>query len=247
MEVENLSINAGNRFCDLSLEESAEVKLENAMETKLQTKRHDTKGQGSYESETNREVELGFAVSCLFRDIREVREYLQEIWDQYAKDKIELTAAAMLTSTAIEFVSLAEHDLLVKFSNQLASDEVGSFFILAIATGLHTSCKSLKAGEMKRAPAENDFHALTRTAWILCKLRNVDMKTSSIHFGVPAIRHFIILLEEQKCEEDDYLISSYLVNADIFYCHWHINKAMEKESTEVSLNYFFDDELTKDF
>ena len=48
--------------------------------------------------------ELLFAIECFLPDMKEVREFVQETWDHYRSNKIDLATAAVATNSAVEIM-----------------------------------------------------------------------------------------------------------------------------------------------
>ena len=53
-------------------------------------------------AETAKREEAIFAAFCLFEDLRKLRNFVKQIWQDYKERKIDLISAAVTTNTAID-------------------------------------------------------------------------------------------------------------------------------------------------
>ncbi|EPS44592.1 hypothetical protein H072_1424 [Dactylellina haptotyla CBS 200.50] len=92
------------------------------------TERRPGKPQLTFKQEESILEEQLFALFCYFKDSAKIRKFIGEVWDDYAKGKSSLTAAAMTTNAAFGLLRQANEDLAASFPGMDDHSQVISFF-----------------------------------------------------------------------------------------------------------------------
>jgi hypothetical protein len=83
-----------------------------------------------YETESDNEEEIYFAIYCFFEDLREIRTYVRRIWTEYKLGIRLLENVAIITNTAIDFVRRAHEELRVSVPRISHSIMLSSYFFM---------------------------------------------------------------------------------------------------------------------
>ncbi|KAI8904491.1 hypothetical protein DFJ77DRAFT_480405 [Powellomyces hirtus] len=112
-ETENVTLDLQNQFALLKVDEFDD--LPDVGEKESETLMYAPEGSGldaTYEvAMENDESEVIFMLYCLFKDLNNIRLFLQETWSEYREGKIDLITASVTTNTAIDLVRDMQDDL----------------------------------------------------------------------------------------------------------------------------------------
>ena len=117
----------GNPFKYLDLEEPSEAFLNAppASTTSGSTPRR----TGQYRAERlQTTAEQDFAAHCLLNDVKNIREFISELWVRYRARKIELHVASMTTDVAIEIIRRKQEDYNMAFPHHANYDALAQRF-----------------------------------------------------------------------------------------------------------------------
>lgn len=102
----------GNKFSGLEIEESKSNKWIPQLHTTKKARSAESILQNAtFEAETNGDEEKQFELLCFFKDLCQIRHYLQDIWSQYKTGEVSLVVVSAITNMAIDCIAELEESL----------------------------------------------------------------------------------------------------------------------------------------
>ena len=146
-----------NRFSVLDLEEAEEPDVDGQKVAEESTEPSKPAVKASQKAnvdvfddteraENGEREEAIFAVFCLFEDLRKLRDFIKQIWQDYKEQKIDLVSAAVTTNTAIDIARQSSEDFLDKhrvairlLKKEMPSDDSNLAFLFYNFVGMQLS------------------------------------------------------------------------------------------------------------
>ena len=120
-----------NRFAVLDLEEAEESEKEEKEGGEASASPPNPPAEASQkpdvdvyddaeDDEEGKREEAIFAVYCLFEDMRKLRDFIKQIWQDYKQEKVDLISAALTTNTAIDLARQSSEEFIEKNREPIA-------------------------------------------------------------------------------------------------------------------------------
>jgi hypothetical protein len=109
-----------NQFATLPIEhptESESTGPATASQTPLPSENHTFHEIEGAKEEEEIEQEKGFAIFCLFKDLKRLQNYISGIWVRYKKQEINLITASAITNAAFQLAIRIQDETLEAFPN----------------------------------------------------------------------------------------------------------------------------------
>lgn len=126
-KTEEISMNAlSNRFDALEVEDPVELVSDDddgseGFSARQKSSQVHKAQDVVYDASESEDDETDFAIFCLFEDLRRIRMYLNQIWQDYKSGKIDLMAASVISNAAFGFVQNVHSEFGRSHPNLLSS------------------------------------------------------------------------------------------------------------------------------
>ena len=112
-----------NRFSALEVEEPTGLELHAnslSLSEKAEKPRPRYDHAVVYDASEYEDEEIDFAVFCLFEDLRRIRIFLDQVWQDYNLGKLDLMTASIVTNTAFGFAQTIDAEFCSSYSHLLS-------------------------------------------------------------------------------------------------------------------------------
>ncbi|POS76958.1 hypothetical protein DHEL01_v204658 [Diaporthe helianthi] len=122
-----------NQFATLTVEEPEDIPdLGDSSKQLIQVELIEDAGEDAEEQEQKHLSHAYFRIFCLFRDLQNMRSFIQQTWEEYRDNKLDAMTASVVTDTAMQLARAAAEELTQDQSllAEIREDEVQAQLLL---------------------------------------------------------------------------------------------------------------------